>query len=100
MLVSYLQNSVVDQYHWMNHDQLLNAISVGQFTPGPLLTTATFIGYVRGWQICGTIPGALASAIVATAAIFAPAFLLIALLGRFLPRLRDKSLGKIRCSTR
>jgi chromate transporter len=89
VLVSYLQNSVVDKYHWMNRDQLLNAISVGQFTPGPLLTTATFIGYIRGWQIFGSTGGAIAGAVVATAAIFAPAFVAIAMLGRFLPRLRQ-----------
>jgi chromate transporter len=94
VLVSYLQNSVVDQYHWMTSDQLSSAVSVGQFTPGPLLTTATFIGYCRGWQLFGTIWGGVAGAVIATASIFAPAFILIALLGRFLPRLRKSPLAR------
>jgi chromate transporter len=93
VLVSYLQNSVVDRYHWLSSEQLTSAISVGQFTPGPLLTTATFIGYIRGWQLFGTLPGAVAGAIISTAAIFAPAFVLIALAARFLPRLRRNPLA-------
>jgi chromate transporter len=65
--------------HWLNERQLIDAVAVGQFTPGPLFTTATFIGYVvAGW------PGA----IVATVGIFVPGFLLVAVAGPLIPRIR------------
>jgi len=90
VLVSYLQIGLVDQFKWLDKRELLDAISVGQVTPGPVLTTATFIGYVLGakWSggnlLCGTI-----GAIVATVAIFLPSFLFILALGRVLPRIRQ-----------
>lgn len=95
VLLSYLQQSVVDQYHWLDKPQLLSAISVGQFTPGPLLTTATFVGYLRGWQIYGTTIGAVCGGVVATAAIFAPAFVLVAIVGPFLKRLRNNPIARL-----
>lgn len=79
VLVAFLDGGLVQQYAWLTRQQLLDAIAIGQFTPGPVLSTATFIGYLlAGW------PGAA----VATAAIFLPSFLFVAALGPLLPRLR------------
>ena len=69
-LLAFLRADFVQRLGWLSDKQLLDAVSVGQFTPGPLFTTATFVGYlVGGW------PGAL----LATLAIFLPSFVYIAL---------------------
>lgn len=95
VLVSYLQTGLVDRLHWMTPQQLLDTIAVGQVTPGPLLTSATFAGYLLGHQTFnGGFTGGVAGAILATGAIFAPAFLFIALLGPLLPRLRKNKLAR------
>lgn len=79
-LLAFLRTDLVQNLHWLTDKQLLDAVSIGQFTPGPVFTTATFIGYVLGgW------PGAL----LATLGIFLPAFLLIALIHPFASRLRQ-----------
>lgn len=79
VLLAFLRADLVDRLHWLTERQLLDSVAVGQVTPGPVFTTATFIGYV----IAG-IPGAL----VATVGIFAPAFVFVALSGRLIPRIR------------
>jgi len=90
LLLTYLQDSFVDHHHWLTSQQVLDAVAVGQFTPGPLLTTATFIGFVLGYEnFGGGVAGGVLCAILATAAIFAPAFLLIVLLGRWIEKLRN-----------
>jgi chromate transporter len=79
VLLAFLQTEFVEHLHWLTEKQLLDAVAVGQFTPGPLSATATFIGYlVAGWT----------GAVVATVGIFLPGFVLVACIGRFLPRLR------------
>jgi chromate transporter len=89
VLVSYLQVGLVDHLHWLTKKELLDAIAIGQVTPGPLLTTATFIGYVLGAQkFHGGVAGGIIGGLLATIGIFAPAFVCIALLGRLLPRIR------------
>ncbi|MGD0769139.1 MAG: chromate efflux transporter [Tepidisphaeraceae bacterium] len=89
VLVTYVQTSFVDQRHWLTTQQTLDAVAVGQITPGPLLTTATFVGFVLGHHPFG---GGWAMetgcALAATAAIFAPAFILIAAIGSSIDRLR------------
>jgi chromate transporter len=79
VLVAFLQGGLVDEYGWLTQQQLLDAIAIGQFTPGPVLSTATFIGYI----IAG-IPGA----IISTIGIFLPSFFFTAALNPLVPRLR------------
>jgi len=79
VLVAFLRGDLVERLGWLSERQLLDAVAVGQFTPGPLFTTATFIGY----QLAG-LPGAG----IATVAIFLPAFVFVAVSGPLVPRLR------------
>jgi chromate transporter len=79
VLVAFLEGGLVRDYGWLTHQQLLDAVAIGQFTPGPVLSTATFVGY-----IVSGIPGAL----ISTAAIFLPSFLFVLLLNPLIPRLR------------
>lgn len=79
VLIAFLRTDFVVRLGWLTEKQLLDAVAVGQVTPGPLFTTATFIGY-----ILGGIPGGL----LATLGIFLPAFVLVALTNRLIPRLR------------
>ena len=81
VLLAFLRGDLVERLGWLTDAQLLDAIAIGQVTPGPLFTTATFIGYV----LAG-IPGA----IVATTAIFLPAFVIVALVGPIVDRVRDR----------
>jgi chromate transporter len=95
VLVSYLQVGLVDQFHWLTKTELLDAISVGQVTPGPVTTTATFIGYVLGAkQFGGGVAGGIIGATAATVAIFLPSFLFILVLGRVLPRIRQNRFAR------
>jgi chromate transporter len=81
VLFAFLQADLVDRLGWLTQSQLADAIAVGQMTPGPVFTSATFIGFVLAGH-----PGAL----VATGAIFLPAFLFVALSAPFLARWRTQ----------
>ncbi len=84
VLLAFLRSDLVERWHWLTGNQLLDAVAVGQFTPGPVFTTATFIGYL----LHGTT-----GAILATIGIFLPAFLLFSSSGSFSPRLRNYQLA-------
>jgi chromate transporter len=79
VLLAFLRAELVNRLHWLSLNQVLDATAVGQFTPGPVFTTATFIGYLVGGP-CG--------AVAATLGIFLPAFLLVAISGSLISELR------------
>jgi chromate transporter len=88
VLISYLQVGLVDQLGWLGPRQVLDAVAVGQMTPGPLLTTATFVGYLLGQEFGGGIGWAILGAVVATVGIFLPSFVFVLVLAPVLPRVR------------
>ena len=84
VLVAYLDGELVESLGWLTRSELLDAIAIGQFTPGPVLSTATFIGY----QING-VGGAMA----ATVGIFLPSFIFVWLLNPLIPKLRSSKIA-------
>ena len=82
VLLAFLRAEFIEHLHWLTEKQLIDAVAVGQFTPGPVFTTATFIGYL----VAG-IPGAVLS----TIAIFLPGFLLVASSGSLIPKRRQSA---------
>jgi len=84
VLLAFLRADLVERWGWLSEAQLLDAVAVGQITPGPVFTTATFIGYVLG--------GAPA-AVVATVGIFLPAFFFVTISGPLVPRIRRAPLA-------
>ena len=84
VLLAFLRSDFVDQFGWLTEKQLLDAVAVGQVTPGPVFTTATFIGYLVGGG---------RGAAVATVAVFLPAFILVAASGPLLPKIRRSAIA-------
>jgi chromate transporter len=84
VLLAFLRADLVDRLHWLTEPQILDAVAIGQVTPGPVFTTATFIGYVigGGW-----------GALLATVGIFLPGFVLVAVTRPFLARSRRSPLA-------
>lgn len=82
VLLAFLRNDFVERLGWLTDRQLLDAVAIGQFTPGPVFTTATFIGYVvAGWT----------GGLLATVAIFLPSFVFVALSHPLVPKIRASS---------
>jgi chromate transporter len=76
-IVPFLREGVVNQHHWLTQAQFLDAVAIGLITPGPVVITATFIGY---------LVGGLAGALIATIAIFTPIYLGVVVPGRWFIR--------------
>ncbi|MGC1527703.1 MAG: chromate transporter [Phormidesmis sp.] len=84
VLLAFLQRDLVERHQWLSSQQLLDAVAIGQITPGPVLTTATFVGYVVAGHM---------GAIAGTVGIFLPAFLLVGIVNPWVPKLRRSPLA-------
>lgn len=82
VLIAFLRADFVERLGWLTEQQLIDAIAIGQITPGPLFTSATFIGY-----LLGGVPAAL----LATLAIFLPSFIFVAFSNPIIPKLRQST---------
>ncbi|HUK90009.1 MAG TPA: chromate efflux transporter [Blastocatellia bacterium] len=84
VLLAFLRGDLVDRWGWLTNSQLLDAVAVGQVTPGPVFTTATFIGYLLAGP---------RGAVVATLGVFLPSFVLVAISGPLIPRIRKSAIA-------
>lgn len=85
VIIPLLEHDVVETYEWLTREQFLDGVALGQSTPGPITMTSTFVGYgAAGWS----------GAVVATVAVFAPAFVFATIVARFTDRLRAWKLGQ------
>ena len=84
VLLAFIRTDLVDRLRWLTEAQLLDAVAVGQVTPGPVFTTATFIGYILG---------GFRGAVVATLGIFIPSFFFVSISGPLIPHLRRSRLA-------
>ena len=84
VLLAFLRADLTERWAWLTEQQLIDAITVGQVTPGPVFTTATFIGYLLGGWV---------GAVLATIGIFAPGFVFVALTQPLIPRLRTSTIA-------
>ncbi|HEY9662272.1 MAG TPA: chromate efflux transporter, partial [Allocoleopsis sp.] len=85
VLLAFLQRDLVERNHWLTSQELLDAVAIGQLTPGPVFTTATFIGYLLAGNM---------GAIAGTIGIFLPAFVLVWVVNPWVPKLRQSQWAK------
>ena len=85
VLLAFLRRDLIERLGWLTDQQLLDAVAVAQITPGPVFTTATFVGYVLA---------GFSGAVLATVAIFLPAFVYVAVSAPWIPRLRQSPLAR------
>ena len=83
VMIPLIESEVVENHHWLSHQEFADATALGQITPGPVLVTATFIGY----RVAGIL-----GALVATISVFLPAFLLTIVAGNSLRRFRSNKI--------
>lgn len=84
VLIAFIESSLVEHWHWITHAQLLDAVAVGQVTPGPLFSTSTFIGFILA---------GVSGATVATLGIFLPSFVFVAVSGPIIPKMRQSAMA-------
>ena len=84
VLIAFIESSLVENWQWITHAQLLDAVAVGQVTPGPLFSTSTFIGFILA---------GVSGAIAATLGIFLPSFVFVAISGPIIPKMRQSALA-------
>ncbi|MEA5508341.1 chromate transporter [Crocosphaera sp. UHCC 0190] len=82
VLLAFLQKDLVERTGWLQEQQLLDAVAIGQITPGPVFTTATFVGYILAGN---------AGAIAATIGIFIPSFIFVAIINPWVDKLRQSA---------
>jgi chromate transporter len=82
VLIAFIEGSLVNDFGWLTNAEVLDAIAIGQLTPGPILSTATFVGYL----VAG-VPGAA----IATLGIFLPSFIFVLILNPVIPKLRKSA---------
>lgn len=89
VLLAFLHGDFVEGLAWLSEEQLLDAVAVGQLTPGPLFTTASFVGFLTGYAYLGSVQWALLAGALATVGIFLPSFVFVAAVNPWIPRLRQ-----------
>jgi chromate transporter len=82
VLLAFLRADFVVRFGWLTDQQLIDAVAIGQVTPGPVFTTATFIGFILG---------GMSGALLATLGIFLPSFIFVAISNPLIPRMRNSA---------
>jgi chromate transporter len=93
VLISYMEYDLVEGKGWLTHQELIDAIAVGQMTPGPMFTTAGFVGYINQAGPGGDVVAGLVGGVICALAIFLPSFFIVFLIAPWIPRLRQSRIA-------